>query len=504
MRIDKIRIENFKNLNDFVIDFNELSFNTVIIGVNGAGKSNLLEALTIIFRNLNLKEKIAFNFSLNYVIKGNKVRVNNSDGVLAFFLLKDTGNYKKLSSKDFYNSEFLPDYVFGYYSGTSNRFNILFEKHDQIYRDQLINDEDKAIRPLFLATPDHAQFVLLAFFLENDLKAKNFLESFFSITGIKSIRISFKEPHWAKLKDPMQLWGAKGAVKRFFNNFMMASSVPVVESIRKKVGIGNFKKYQIITFNLETVEEIKNVFDGFSSQELFRLLESTLLSDLLETIDIKVNFVNNVEGVSFFDLSEGQRQLLTVLGLLRFTRNEESLFLLDEPDTQLNPSWAKNYLQILKDYAGSTASSQLIMTTHSPIVFSGLRKEDVIIMKRSSLGEISAVNPDRDPLGLGVSNILTSEFFDFESSFDNKTYELIKERRRILAKNERSKKEDGRLKELNNTLFEVDHMSGDRDRLYLNFLRLLSKRKPELFEPLLSNEELDFKEFESVLDEILP
>jgi hypothetical protein len=44
----------------------------------------------------------------------------------------------------------------------------------------------------------------------------------------------------------------------------------------------------------------------------------------------------------------GEQQLLTVLGLLLFTRNDESLYLLDEYDTQLNPVWTYDYLRLLQ------------------------------------------------------------------------------------------------------------------------------------------------------------
>ena len=37
--------------------------------------------------------------------------------------------------------------------------------------------------------------------------------------------------------------------------------------------------------------------------------------------------------VKFSQLSEGEQQLLTVLGLLLFTQDDELLYLLDEPDT---------------------------------------------------------------------------------------------------------------------------------------------------------------------------
>jgi recombinational DNA repair ATPase RecF len=54
MRLDKLAIGSFKNLRDFSIDFDEQSPTTVLVGRNGTGKSNLLEALTIIFRDLDL------------------------------------------------------------------------------------------------------------------------------------------------------------------------------------------------------------------------------------------------------------------------------------------------------------------------------------------------------------------------------------------------------------------------------------------------------------------
>ena len=51
--------------------------------------------------------------------------------------------------------------------------------------------------------------------------------------------------------------------------------------------------------------------------------------------------------VTYRDLSEGEQQLLLVLGLLKFTARDEALFLLDEPDTHLNPIWSTQYLKFL-------------------------------------------------------------------------------------------------------------------------------------------------------------
>ena len=45
MRIDKVQIENFKNLQGFEIDLDEREMKTVLLGQNATGKSNFFEAV---------------------------------------------------------------------------------------------------------------------------------------------------------------------------------------------------------------------------------------------------------------------------------------------------------------------------------------------------------------------------------------------------------------------------------------------------------------------------
>lgn len=47
------------------------------------------------------------------------------------------------------------------------------------------------------------------------------------------------------------------------------------------------------------------------------------------------------------ELSDSERQLLMVLGLTRISRGKRVLFLLDEPDTDLNPAWQLDYLKLI-------------------------------------------------------------------------------------------------------------------------------------------------------------
>ena len=69
MRIDRVYIDGFRNLKDVEADFDEVCLTTVIIGQNGAGKSNLIEAIVEIFRHLdppNSKHsgKLRFTFEI--------------------------------------------------------------------------------------------------------------------------------------------------------------------------------------------------------------------------------------------------------------------------------------------------------------------------------------------------------------------------------------------------------------------------------------------------------
>jgi recombinational DNA repair ATPase RecF len=54
MRIQKLSIKNYKNLEDFTWEINPNYPVAVIVGKNGSGKTNLLEAIISIFQDLQL------------------------------------------------------------------------------------------------------------------------------------------------------------------------------------------------------------------------------------------------------------------------------------------------------------------------------------------------------------------------------------------------------------------------------------------------------------------
>jgi predicted ATP-binding protein involved in virulence len=78
MRITQLHIlGEYKNLNNFKLDFDGKSFIDVFVGKNGTGKSNLFEAIIEIFRHLFEKNYfIPFEYVLKYEIDDKIVEIN--------------------------------------------------------------------------------------------------------------------------------------------------------------------------------------------------------------------------------------------------------------------------------------------------------------------------------------------------------------------------------------------------------------------------------------------
>src|ERR1700722_16273905 len=124
MRLDKVYVDGFKNLIDVTIDFDESRLTTVIIGQNGAGKSNLIEAITTIFRWIDLRrDEPRFRYQVDYHIGPHTICLSN---LLDRLTIQVDGTTVTRADFDRKKAEWFPDLVFGYYSGSSRRLEALF------------------------------------------------------------------------------------------------------------------------------------------------------------------------------------------------------------------------------------------------------------------------------------------------------------------------------------------------------------------------------------------
>ena len=114
MRLDKLWIKDFKNLKDFKIDFDEDQMTTVLIGRNGTGKSNLIEAIVIIFRDLDLGKLPTFSYDLTYMCRGYNIRIVANTGMKSNHTMitinGDNISFSKFSKDS--ERKYLPKYIY--------------------------------------------------------------------------------------------------------------------------------------------------------------------------------------------------------------------------------------------------------------------------------------------------------------------------------------------------------------------------------------------------------
>jgi predicted ATPase len=524
MKLDKLWISEFKNLKDIEIDFDQDELVTVVIGWNGAGKSNVIEALVIIFRDLDLyssKNKFSpeFSYKLEYICRGNRIIVEAKKTEVK----KD--QYKVLvhvegspddiiteKIKDFFDNEdreYLPSNVFGYYSGPSDRLATHFYSHQRKFRDQLLypkkhglTEKTLPLRPLFYAQKVHSNFVLLAFFLGADKKVIDFLKEKLFIDDLESVLFILKKPSWpGRDTGDKRFWKADGVVKPFLNRLMDACLAPMEKTIEiphpMKPRPDKVDAKFLFLKDIDALKDSGRDENGvlLPDKDYFKLLESIYFSDLIHEVRIRVKVKNkngSDESLTFRELSEGEQQLITVLGLLRFTRDDESLFLLDEPDTHLNPAWSMEYLDFLQDVAGldwkkkskakneknQTENSHIVLATHDPLVISSLDKKQIQIVKRDEHTlRVYAEPPLENPKGLGVTGILMSDMFGLQSDLDIETLKLLSEKAYLAAKLDSELSEDNleRLDFLNRELEYTGFLDTYSDPYFVQFLHAFSK-----------------------------
>jgi restriction endonuclease S subunit/predicted ATPase len=513
-RLIELWLEDFKNLSDYTVRFDPAHSIDVVLGWNGTGKSNLFEALVIIFRDLHRwweknqwTQKPMKGYRLRYAIDGEVVEVIWQPSEMKRPKLKSgkllEGN-KQPEELENINREklLLPRFIFGYYSGPTNRLaeHFLPMKQDHYNRLLKATSDDPATlndlleqRRFFCAENHHAKYVLLAFCHKEDDKINQFLEERLRIIGFESALFIIREPRWAKKGQTAEnFWGATGIMRRVMERLRRFAIAPMV--IEQTVPDGfRSRKEEHYYFFLPDLQSLHAFAAEYQDARTFFLaLESTDFSELIYDLKIQVR-VKATEteqvGIAFHELSEGEQQLLMVLGLMRFTKSNQSLVLLDEPDTHLNPHWSVDYLKLLARVMSEDSSeseeqqtSQILMSTHDPLVIASLFKEQIHLLKRDwQTGICKWGQPSVDPRGLGFTGILTSEMFGMRSDLDEETLADLDSKVRIIAQEgSLTPEEEKELEKINQRLEDAGFQKAFSDPYYAAFIRAWSRRHSDL------------------------
>lgn len=580
MQLRHLAIPEFRNLRGVVIDFAtqlvpapgappdsapKVIRSHALIGQNGVGKSNLIEALITIFRDVDLDRDAALDYTLEYEIRGHAVK-----------LQADTAKQKrpfvwvdgKPESQGYLlrNRELLPSHVFAYYSGRNERIAGLFQEHqrrfnqrqeittDEVLPEQLLNQfsatdadirameevrrrrearlkqaGDDRLRRLFYCRGGHSQLVLLSCLLSDDPVFQKVLTNL-HIEALESALFVLKEPHKLREKrrggrfeenelnegDP-RFWYARGnVVSEFLDKLWQVAWAPIEKTVPVPIDFrGRTEEQRQLYLYVPSQAKLRELGDLVGGTDsFFRYAEGAYIGDLIEEVRITVKKRDEHGGaVNFTQLSEGELQMLTVLGLMRITREDHCLFLLDEPDTHLNPIWKLRYFDDIEGVLGAEpgqldqGQSQILITTHDPMMVGSLRREQVHILRRE--GDGTAVqSPYEHPQGMGVAGLLKSELFGLPSTLDPQTLDDLQRRNELIAKKASeglTAVEEGELQRLRRYLEELGFSREYRDPMYQLFVEKMYEAKSQPINKLLTPKELAEQEAlaESIIKELV-
>jgi predicted ATPase len=517
MRIKRLYVKEYNNLNDFEFQPDLQHQTSVILGRNGAGKSNLIEVLVEIFRDLEAGSASNFYYELSYLIRDHSVKIINSPE--ARTRLQIIVNDKKFTKAKFEQSldELLPKYVFAYYSGWNKRLESLFDKPTkQLYErwKKGGRHDNIPLRRLFFCRKDYSQLVLLAFFLmDENPKIKRFLKDYLKIEDFDSALFVMHRPFWRRSAKPSQndiengdplFWYAKGAFQSFTDRLWRHALAPIKneEAVLQDFRERSEDQERLYLYVKDRVSLSELIYPGEDETHFFSHLEGLYLCDLMDHVRVTVQHTN--AGLIRFDqLSEGEQQLLTVLGLLQFTKGEESLFLLDEPDTHLNPAWTYEYLSLLEEQVVDK-SSQLLIASHNPLMIGGLKKEQVRLLRRredeSGNTLIEADPPHEDPIGMGVDGLLQSEIFGLNSVLPPSVMDRLTERYKLLGIRNKTAEMAADLERLTKELDQLGIAHSFPHPYFNQFAQTLARN------PLMNKRDFtadEIEDLESFTDELL-
>jgi ABC-type lipoprotein export system ATPase subunit len=493
VRLKRLQIASYKNVRNCEIEFSQEQWIHAVIGSNGSGKSNLIEAILEILIGCYLAKPPRFDFILEFEAQNRIVTLQCESHHVSVAIDGDPISLKQLARRlrEGDTQVFYPEATLVYYSGECKRVEGLIGRYRMHFQKLTIKPETDRYRPLFVFSSNRqAEVILLALFAHDRRSLLDRLR----LEAIVDVSIVLRSPTgFDPGRHEPKLWNTEGAIRRIvaaIDETASSQQSPQKMLLREDAaewsvasGSARSSVERISRFADERVYRFEDSPGGGlhklaerlrkGQDNVYQALESLRARGMLRSVSFKLKGRGGNETFSFDQLSEGEKQLLAVIGAITLTNQNDSLVLLDEPDTHLNPHWSWDYPSMLSEAlgAGKHPRSTVLMATHDPVMISGMVRDQVLLADMTS-DEPSFTRPHRNPRGQGVANLLCSrEFFGLPSSLDKETQRLLDERLAISIKPKLSKADKVRLRKLNEQLEMMPAGISERDPGYVEFLR---------------------------------
>ena len=378
MKLKKLYVEKYKNLSPLTIDFEPGDGITMLVGNNGSGKSNVLEAISGIFHDLFQKKdsrKITCNYKLEYVLNELDCILEQKNGVLRCYA-------PKIKSREVFIEQNAPNNIIGLYSGEEDRlWTSFYETYYKSYIKRIKTNRHQERMRLIFINKYYWNVALLTLLLSDNETLKPFIENDLGITSISKVVLKFDFKYFDNVNE---------LLKTFINRINPEHKSKIeysLEDLRNKIF------YSVMTDEMGNILVDENEHrllaeNGITDIEVFQNLtqahmpkDEKIIRDIIIQID---------DDITVEQLSEGEKKLILVKTVLEILSDEKTLVLMDEPDAHLHEGRKPALYIMMKEYP----NRQIIIATHSPVM-AQLANEKELLMLENEDGKATLLSDEK-------------------------------------------------------------------------------------------------------------
>lgn len=499
MKLEFIEVKEAKHrplMNGLSLNFQangEEHINTnCFIGINGSGKSQLLETIAEIFlyldRTYRKTNRISvsespslFRIGYTIIVNDKKYKVEIKQHALRrkapkVNIYDNNGENISIDAEDV--SAYLPSKVVGYSSGENETISTPFLSYYDVYADFVAKkafgsneEEDYEPRFYFMDYNTNLGIAISNLVFDIDLENKNEengltqIKKELNISNLKSFQIIIQTKQSAapKVKSPT---GETGVLLTSelneWLNFLKKSATCydylekenrytfdfLLSSASKDALMHFFKSAQELYTALYKFEILNNLIVDKATRKSIekqrgkrnltaKMPEVPDKDKVMRYSELKLQLTNK-HIVDYLNLSDGEHQYFNVFGTVLMTKDQNTLFLLDEPETHFNPKWRRLFISNLNGITKGR-KQDLFLTSHSPFIVSDTSKEFIFIFKRIDKDKIEVRFPKLETYGASFNHILKMAF-DLDESMSEDSAQFIEE---LLRSNDPKEVEEG-------------------------------------------------------------
>lgn len=433
------------------------SINTnCFIGINGAGKSQVLEIIAEIFlflENIYRKENPVknlfspFAFKIEYEIlkdkeylvtfECDKIKSKSKDIIVEVF--SKNGNdivNVDLTNIDLY--DFLPTKIIGYSSGDNETLSIPFDSYYDEYAQYTyerafgkIKGNDYEPKLYFMNYNTNLGITISSLIFRDEIPEIDVILSTLNIKDLISftITIQTKQPGAPNksnggviLTEELENWKQKliniadiNIYEEKYNKHTLKFTLDEATRRAFKDNFSNALELYTCLYKFELLNNLivdKATRLKIKNERKARRLvtKMPIVSDINKVLyysELKFKLLND-ENIEYLSLSDGEHQFLNVFGTILIINQNNCLFLFDEPETHFNPMWRRTFINVLEKITIGRFQDAYI-TTHSPFIVSDSKRENVFIFKKNE-EKLLIENPTNETYGAAFDNILDMAF----------------------------------------------------------------------------------------------